>query len=633
MYHWNDKIESVQGVGPSSARLLKRLKIHTVGDLLEHKPRGYYLPTITDICSVKSGRHEIIRGRVVRVNRQHAHTNFSGVVVDDGTGHMECRWYNRFDPYGLGGETITFFGKVKNRVMSQPSVERFCDINVIAGGYYGKHSQTIRRALTAVFHDMDPFVSYWWNNVYRRMHFPMSHQEYSKVIDRLKHMELLLLHMAMEARRDKSEIREPIYEDDTALDYFPYPFTDDQNDTIHDALTDIASGRTMNRLIHGEVGTGKTSVAFYVAISLALKGHSSLIVAPTTILAQQHYNTLTGLGWDDCSLHVGTFKKTKVGKIAIGTHTLLGKGWWHNYRGDPPALVVVDEQHKFGVAQRSLLKEYGNPHILQMSATPIPRSLCMTVFGDTDLSIIKQSPVNRGPVVTRWILPEKRGWMYNIVEHHLLLGHQAYIVYPRIGESDDMESVVAGCSKIRKRFGGKSFTIGVLTGIMDRDMKDQQLKAFKSGEYDILISTVIAEVGLDNQNATVMVIEGADRFGLSQLHQLRGRVCRSKSTAFCFLVAETENDTSIARLDVMEKTNDGFKVAEQDLRLRGPGGMFSFRQHGIPELKFADLVDDFKLMMQTKVEAHDWMSHCKIDSRILEMLTEKYGDVLQLGGV
>jgi len=633
MYSWNDRIESVQGVGPQSAKLLKRAKVHTVGDLLEYKPSGYYLPCITDICSVRSERHEIIRGRVVKVNRQFSHTNYSSVMVDDNTGIIECRWYNHFDPYGLGGEIITFYGKVKNRVMQQPEWNRCINPEAMAGGIYGNKTDIVRATLWSILEDADELIKSWWVSIFRRLHYPRTHEEYKTAIDDLKYYECLILQLAMEKRRNRTQSTHVVHDNQKARPYFPYVFTQDQQDAITEVMRDIGSGNVMNRLLHGEVGSGKTTVAFYAAISLALKGHRTLILAPTTILAQQHYDTLIGLGWEDTKLIIGKVKKTEnpSEKILIGTHALLND----RYALKTASLIVVDEQQKFGVEQRSKLVKHGNPHILQMSATPIPRSLAMTVFGDTDMSILRQSPVNRGPVVTKWVLPEKRGWIYNVVEHHLLLGHQAYIVYPRINESNDMESVIAGLAKVRRRFADK-YTIGVLTGVMDQDMKSQQLRAFKQGEYNILVSTVIAEVGIDNQNATVMVIEGADRFGLSQLHQLRGRVCRAQDTSFCFLVAETDNDDSIARLDVMEKTNDGFTIAEQDLRLRGPGGILSFRQHGIPELRFADLVHDFDIFMRTKKEAASLVcleSPGEIDSCVVGMLEAKYGKVLQLGGV
>jgi len=411
--------------------------------------------------------------------------------------------------------------------------------------------------------------------------------------------------------------------------HFPYPLTHEQVDVINNIRTDFASGKLMNRLLHGEVGVGKSSVMFYIAAALARQGRRTLIICPTSVLAAQHYDTVKNkLGWADVELY-GT---TEPGaNIVIGTQAIFNRPLLLG----SATFVCVDEIHKYGVGIKAKLAKY-NLHTLLMSATPIPRSLALTVFGDLDLSIMRELPIKRGTVVTRWVMPDREEGMYSMVQSELTKGHQAYVVYPRISSAkEDVVNAEEGFAEMNRRFAASTCTVGILTGRMTESEKSETLNQFMSGEISVLVSTIIAEVGLDCSNATVMCVMGADRFGLSQLHQLRGRVCRSTDTAFCFLVAETANETSIARLNVMEKCNDGFEIAEHDLRLRGPGDMFSMRQHGIPDLKFADLVGDYKLSCETKEEAKELVD--KLDepenAGLKEMLEIKYGDVVELGGV
>lgn len=420
---------------------------------------------------------------------------------------------------------------------------------------------------------------------------------------------------------------------DKIKSYFKFKFTTGQQSAINDIRQDLVSGRVMQRLIHGEVSSGKTAVAFYCAIGLALQNKRTLILCPTTVLAQQHYDTLRGMGWDDVSLlnNVGTpfgfgWGATQTKKIVIGTHSLLNKPRLIQ----SASLVIIDEFQKFGVKQRAKIQKH-TPHTLLMSATPIPRTLTMSVFGDLDVTVIKELPIKRGTVVTQWVLPGKREQMYSIVDKELAKAKQVYVVYPRIDGGEDVESAENGFKNCTDRFN--DYRIKLLTGRSRPEVKTAILQEFRGGDTQILVSTIIAEVGLDNPNASVMVIEGADRFGLSQLHQLRGRVCRSKDTAFCFLVSETTNEKSIARLDVMEKCNDGFELAEYDLRLRGPGEMFSTRQHGLPDLKFASLLYDYDLLVKARDMAKEYIG--KLDESenvgLKQMLGYKYGDTIKLG--
>lgn len=410
--------------------------------------------------------------------------------------------------------------------------------------------------------------------------------------------------------------------------YFPYQFTDGQNQAIVDIKSDMSSGKQMQRLLQADVGMGKSAVMFYIAIGCSLQKIRSLILVPTTILAQQHTDVLQSMGVKNVQLLLSG-NQDNGAMITISTHTALN----NKQLLKVIKFLCIDEFSKFGVQQKAQAMQY-NPHVLLVSAVPIPRTLAMTAFGDLDISTIKEYPIKRGTVVTRWVHPDKRNLMYDLVERELRKGKQAYIVYPRIESGDeDIESAEKGYEEVKRHF--PKYKVGYLTGKQSQQTKETVLNDFRFGFFNILVSTIISEVGLDVVNATVMVVEGADRFGLSQLHQLRGRVCRSTDTAFCFLIAKTANETSIARLKVMEACNDGFEIAEQDLQLRGPGEMFSTRQSGLPDLKFASLLDDYDLLIQARDRANEIVD--RLDEPeyvgVKQMLEIKYGDSLRLGEV
>ncbi len=634
-YAWTTPVRYIKTIGPTRAKELVACGISTVGDLLERTPNSYIFPGVVPIKDIKDGQVTIIKAKIVEIGRGWGST--VGALLDDGTATCRAVWYHgawlldNLRP----GMTVTFWGKYRGGVLQQP---KWCThdggMRSVYGGCYGEaHHATIRSALKEVLsnvqlpnmYDNDSRVA-----CFRAYHFPASKDEQGWALATLKQDEAICLQLALAERRWGRErvTVEPMWcgtsEDFNIMGYFSYDFTKDQQTALGDILTDLTSRTTpMQRLIHGEVGSGKTAVAFYAAMIAALNGKRTLILCPTTILAQQHYDTLKGMGWDDVKLtHAGGSNETTEAHIIIGTHSILHA----DLLLKSASLVIIDEMQKWGVEQRAQATKH-HPHLLLMSATPIPRSLAATVFGDLDVSVIRELPIRRGTVITKQVLPEKQDAMWDIIERELIKGHQVYTVFPRIDEDEDIVSAEQGFRESSKRFD--QYCVKLLTGRASTTDKTGVMKDFKDGNTQILVSTVLAEVGLDNSNATVMCIMGADRFGLSSLHQMRGRICRSVDTAFCFLVSETSNPTSIARLEVIEKCNDGFEIAEHDLRLRGSGDVFSTRQHGLPDLKFMSLVDDYDLM----IEAKEIVQAGSVGSGVREMMELKYGKSLELGGV
>lgn len=630
MYNWITPIRYVRGLGPVKAKELTKIGINTVGDLLEYQPLHYIFPGGVTIAEAKEG-HVMIKGTIGRICRDYNEN--VRAQIGDNTGVCQIVWYNAqyvCDQLHIG-MTVTFWGKYKGEVLQQPkwtTVES--SLADVYGGQYGTHHATIRAALKEVLAHVElPDMIGGFNRAYcyQGFHFPNEKSVQQQAEQKLKFDECLMLQLALAERRKKQHIVQSIkwnnhYYETEIMSYFPYDFTDDQDNTTTDIIHDLTSCVPMQRLIHGEVGSGKTAVAFYTAMLAALNDKRTLILAPTTILAQQHYDTLKGMGWNDVAHYMPPQAFYGQKRIIIGTHAMLN----NETLLKSASLVIIDEFQKFGVEQRAKIQRH-NPHLLLLSATPIPRSLAATVFGDLDVSIIRQLPIQRGTVVTRWVLPNHREAMYEIIERELAKGHQAYIVYPRISGDEDMVSAEKGFKQISEWFS--MYRVKLLTGQADTNDKTGVLHEFYEGDTQILVSTIITEVGLDCPNAIVMVIEGADRFGLSSLHQLRGRVCRSEYTAFCFLVSETANEKSIARLEVIEKCNDGFTIAEEDLRLRGSGELFSTRQHGLPDFKFASLVDDYDLM----IEARDLVQAGDVGEGVRDMMKLKYGDSLQLGEI
>jgi ATP-dependent DNA helicase RecG len=406
----------------------------------------------------------------------------------------------------------------------------------------------------------------------------------------------------------------------------------------------------MNRLLQGDVGSGKTVVALYAALLAVANGMQVAIMAPTEILAEQHSISIErylrhskvkrllitgGLTGKKRTELLGQIKSGEI-DIIVGTVALLQEDIELQKLG----LVIIDEQHKFGVEQKAQLRKQTTPHCLVMTATPIPRTLAMTAFGDLDVSVIRHSPPGRGKVITRWVERQNRKKAYEFIRERLKAGKQAYFVYPRITAIEENNNVKAATDEWKYLSGEvfPEFNVELLHGQMPSVKKQQSMSDFRKGKINVLVSTVVIEVGLDVPNATIMVIEEADRFGLAQLHQLRGRIGRGQAKSYCFLFAETDSETAKSRLEVMTRSNDGFEIAEHDLRLRGPGEMFSTRQHGLPDLKIANIIDDFDLLVMARKNAFEMVCQDPMlteaeHKNIRQALLAKFGDSLGLADV
>lgn len=460
----------------------------------------------------------------------------------------------------------------------------------------------------------------------RNIHFPGSFDNLEKAYRRVVFDEFFLLQLALAVKRKGVKLNEEAPSHTTAgklVEAFNrdlrFELTAGQKKAIADIGRDMSSGRPMNRLVEGDVGSGKTIVAAYGLVLTAQNGFQGCIMAPTEVLARQHFITLSEmlmpLGLNVALLIGGINDDAKNGivseiragniDIVVGTHALIQEKVEFKQLG----LAVIDEQHKFGVTQRATLRQKGySPHILVMTATPIPRTLAMTVYGDLDISIIREMPKGRKPIATYWVEETKRDDVYRFVKEELVGGRQAYVICPLIdggqrpGFKGQGEGAIGMFEKLKSDVF-RDFEVGLMHGRLPSKEKDNIMQDFKKKKIQVLVSTIVIEVGIDIPNATIMLIENAERFGLSQLHQLRGRIGRGEHESFCILLADPKTEEAAKRLKAMEGTLDGFQIAETDLDIRGPGEFFGTRQHGLPEIRFGNIVKDFDIMEAARREA------------------------------
>ncbi len=644
-------IKYLKGVGERRAAMLSRLGVSDVNALVRLYPRVYEdwsriksinEAQIGEICCIKG-----IVGSPVRKSLIRKGLTLYKTEITDGSGIMGITIFNsRFAAEKLTeGDEFLFFGRVGGNLyrkeMNSPEIEPAEGADRIRPIYPQTHGlnskmieKLVRTALTECRDELVDPIPLWLREKYCLMnlpdslwniHFPKSPDYLEEARRRLIFEELLILQLGLEKMRSQTQKNAgAIIERDFSDEYFshlPFSPTGAQRRAVKEAMRDMMSGRQMNRLLQGDVGSGKTAVAAALVYSAAKNSMQSALMAPTEVLAEQHYKTFLKL-FDGCSINVelltgsdtATQKRRKkealkAGKIdlLIGTHAIIQS----DVEFKSLALVITDEQHRFGVEQRNALGEKGeNPHLYVMSATPIPRTLALIIYGELDISILDELPPGRQKIETYTVTSELRQRAYNYVKKHLDAGRQGYIICPLVdeGESDtELASAVKYADELQ-RGDFRGYTVGLMHGKMKSVDKKKVMESFSNGETQLLVSTTVIEVGVDVPNAVIMVIENAERFGLSQLHQLRGRIGRGQYKSTCILITDAKNDTAQRRMKVMETTTDGFKIADEDLKLRGPGEFFGSRQHGLPEMKIADMLKDRGTLEETQRAAKEIMA-------------------------
>jgi len=646
-------VQYVKGVGPKRAEQLAQLGVQTVEDLLLYFPRRFDLRRQAQPMATLRGDEDnvTVAGEVVAVKEQPSgRAPFFQVQLQDETGWVFVKWFH--GGYLRGsireGLHLAVSGKVsvyrEHLQFINPQHQILWDgaetnlqadelMPVYPAGA-GLTSTMIARVMKAFLPQAEHLVPEILSREFlekrglpaRRkavpaMHNPEDREQWSAARRRLAYDECLLMQLGIAIRRMR-EVSRPAHPlqltpeiDRRIRARFPFPLTGAQDRAAADIAADLARPRPMNRLLQGDVGSGKTVVALYAALMTVANGRQAAIMAPTEILAAQHYKKISEYLEGSrvrVELLVGGRKareRTRVldglaggnVHIAVGTHALLSE----DVAFGNLALVVVDEQHKFGVRQRSSIRGKGfAPHYLVMTATPIPRTLAMTVFGDLDVSVIDELPPGRGRTATRVVRESQWPDVLREVQRHLDDEQQAYFIYPLVNPSAELE-LKAAEDAYRELTAGPlgGYGVGLIHGQMPAERKEAVMTDFRLGRTKVLVASVVVEVGVDVPTANVMVVAHAERFGLAQLHQLRGRIGRAERDALCLLVAGAGSPVSRRRLEVLEETSDGFKVAEEDLRIRGPGELFGTRQHGLPELKVADLVEDFELLRLARRDA------------------------------
>lgn len=671
----------IKGIGEQRAAALKKLGIETLRDLISYFPRAYEdRRTFCKISELTVGESACVEAMVASAPTLSRVRNGMELVklrAVDETGVLDVVFFNQ--PYRkdslTAGKTYTFFGKVegegRHRNMVNPVVEsedsrsltgRIVPVYPLTAGVNQTlMSRSIAQGLAAcrdLLPDVLPdevcrryelcHIGYAYDNI----HFPENDEELAIARRRLVFEELFLLTIGMRRLRSRRETAHCTPFADTDLtDFFarlPFALTGAQRRTIDEVLADFRAGKPMNRLVQGDVGSGKTMVAAAAMVCAVRNGGQAALMAPTEILAEQHFRSLAPMleaMHIPCALLTGsmgakarreTLRRLADGevRVAIGTHALIsGDVVYENLK-----LVVTDEQHRFGVGQRAALSEKGeHPHLLVMSATPIPRTLALMIYGDLDVSVIDQLPPGRQKIDTFAVTGAYHQRIYNFLRKEIAAGRQAYIICSMVERSDaipDERKAVTEYTKMLSENVFPDLRVVCVHGRMKAKEKDKVMSAFSAGEADILVSTTVVEVGVDVPNATVMVVEDADRFGLSQLHQLRGRVGRGQHKSYCILISDNRSDESKQRLKAMAKLSDGFRIAEEDLRLRGPGDFFGQRQHGLPTLKVADLSCDMALLRQAQDAAEELLrrdptlKHHPLVAKRVEELFEAGGSTL-----
>lgn len=637
-------LEALAGIGPKKAQAFQKLGVATLRDLAGLYPRRYEDRTqFRTIADAQPGEAVCIRAAVAAEPRaQYVRSGLTLVKVRiaDDTGALDVTYFNQ--PYRKNnlhaGETYIFYGKVEangfRKTMTNPVCEQAARCGSVTNCFYpvyplttGVTQNDIRKAMTPALHacigqlqDVIPadiaraYHLAQQDYALQNIHQPADAQALDTARKRLVFEELFVLSTAMarirSQRRAEGGIRMKGADLETFYRTLPFSPTGAQRRAVAAAVQDMISGVPMSRLVQGDVGSGKTLVAAACIWFAHENDCQSAFMAPTEILTEQHEHTLRTL-LEPFGIRVGRLtgamtarQKREVKEalagglldVVVGTHALISDSVTFFRLG----LVITDEQHRFGVNQRTALAKKGNfPHTLVMSATPIPRTLALMIYGDLDVSVLNELPPGRQPIETYLIDPPKRRRAFGYIKKHIDEGRQAYIVCPLIEEGESDAASIAAYEKIVRDYFG-DMPIGILHGKMKPKEKDAVMTDFAENRTKLLLSTTVVEVGVDVPNAVIMMIENAERYGLSQLHQLRGRVGRGKYASTCILVTEAQNDETLQRLRLFCSTTDGFKVADEDLRLRGPGDFFGERQHGLPKLKIADMLNDMQILQEAQ---------------------------------
>lgn len=655
----------LKGMGEKRSELYEKLGIKTVYDLLYHFPR-YYIDFTSTVPIGEAPLNEncVVKGRIVKkmpeARIRKGLSVYKAVFTDDITDLVLVMYNTGFLFKSLETDKEYFLvgkltGNLVRKEMNSPQIYP-ADMTELVQPVYRLTEgvtqpllrQTVRNAL-CVFNEYiyEPLPKWVMqeNNLcsleyaLKNIHFPQDAHTCEIAKRRLVFEELLTLQLGMLMMKSRSRIscgcRMKNLEIDEYYDALPFTLTDGQRSAIEDCIRDMQKSCPMNRLVQGDVGSGKTAVAAGAAYFAFKNGCQTALMAPTEILAVQHFETLkeflepmgvkvillTGSMTPKAKKLVKEGVESGEYSVVVGTHALVQKSTVFHKLG----LVITDEQHRFGVEQRALLAEKGdNPHKLVMSATPIPRTLALMIYGDLDISVLKELPKGRQPVETYAVTGKLRERAYNYIKQHLDEGRQGYIVCPMIEESDsDLQNVKSYAKKLSEG-AFKNYSVGLLHGKMPSVKKEQVMTDFKEHKIDLIVSTTVVEVGVDVPNATIMVIENSDRFGLSQLHQLRGRVGRGQYKSSCILITDNVTDEVRERLRVLSKTSDGFKISEEDLKLRGPGDFFGSRQHGLPDLKIADMSQDLDVLKAAQETARKILAaDPKLESRENSCLKEQ----------